>query len=55
MPKLSLQEKQKVERLKVKAFLLYKRGYSLRAVGGKVGKSYQWVHSAVKDMVAVDK
>jgi transposase-like protein len=54
MPKLSLQKKKEADKLKLKAFLLYKQGYSLRAVGEKVGKSYQWVHNSVREVSVVN-
>ncbi len=55
MPKVSLQEQKKIDKLKLKAFMLYKQGYSFRAVGEKLGRSYQWVKLAVDDVAIVDK
>lgn len=55
MPKLSLQSEKKLKKLKLKAFTLYKLGYSYRAVGEqfKPPKSHQWVKNAVDEIQAV--
>lgn len=51
MPKLTLQTEKKLMKLKLKAFTLYRLGYSYRAVGEKLGYSYQWVKRAVDELV----
>ncbi len=50
MPKLSLQTAKKSKKLKLKAFTLYRLGYSYRAVGNKMDKSHQWVKNAVTEL-----
>ena len=48
--KQSIFRMKKIEKLKKKAMLLYKQGLSSREVGKMVGKSHQWVLSAVKEL-----
>jgi transposase-like protein len=47
MPKLSPYQQQKRQELQKKAFQLYKQGLTTREVGRALGKSYEWVRTAV--------
>ncbi len=48
MPKLSPKKEEELDKEKEKARKLYWQGFSLRAVGKKVGKSQEWVRNALK-------
>ncbi len=45
---LSRMKQKEIEQLKDKARKLYRAGFSYRAVGDMVGRSYEWVRIAVK-------
>lgn len=44
-----------VDKEKHQANVLYQQGFSLRQVGQFIGKSHEWVRSAVKELDNVEK
>jgi len=53
--KQSIYQTKKKELLKKKALKLYREGLTLREVGKIIGKSYQWVANAMKDLTRLDR
>jgi IS30 family transposase len=49
---ISKYQKNKIEKDKKEALMLYKRGFSLRKIAALLNRSHQWVWLAIK---AVDK
>jgi len=47
---ISKYQKEKTSKLKGKAAELYRQGLTLREVGRVIGKSYEWVREAVKEV-----
>jgi hypothetical protein len=45
---LSKQKQKDLNLLKEKAYKLYEEGFSLRAVGNQLNRSYEWVRQVVK-------
>lgn len=50
MPRISKERYQENEKLKGEAYRLYKKGLTLREVEKLVGKSYNWVFRAVREI-----
>lgn len=48
--KISKYKKRKNDKLKMKAFKLYKEGFSSREVGRIIERSHEWVLQAVKEI-----
>ena len=46
---LSKQKQKDLQLLKKKACDLHNEGFSLRAVGEQVGRSYEWVRQVIKE------
>jgi transposase-like protein len=52
---VSKYRQQNIDKLKEKAFTLYKQGLTLREVGKAICKSHEWVRKAVKEMTSIYK
>lgn len=51
---ISEYQKKKLEKLKQRAFELYKQGLTTREVGALLKKSRQWVSNTVRELEAVE-
>jgi transposase-like protein len=47
---VSKYQKEKINKLKKKAVKLYRQGLTLRDIEPIVGKSYEWIRGAVKEL-----
>jgi hypothetical protein len=55
MPKLTVSRREKMEKEKSKAVILYKSGFSLREVAKLTKKSHEWVRKAVNEKTELTK
>lgn len=51
---LSKYQKQNIDKIKIRAIELHKQGLSLRQIEKIVGKSYEWVRQAIKELTGLD-